>query len=174
VTSLDERSAWARDDRHEHAFAIAGIGVAPRVTLAANAGLATDDGILTDAEQRTSHPSVWAAGDAARADGPRVEHWHAAREGGERAALSMLGRPVPRRPAPWFFSEVAGVTLDVYGAPDGWTEERWVGDSVVVFLDAGRLAQLAVVGSAVDATLARELVERGAELSDVERAAGGR
>ena len=71
------------------------VGVTPRTELASAAGLAVDDGILTDALHRTSAPAVFAAGDVARVAGRRVEHWHAAREGGERAALAMLGEPVP-------------------------------------------------------------------------------
>ena len=58
-----------------------------------------DDGVVVDEGQRSTIRPIWAAGDVARMDGrTRIEHWHAAREAGERAALSMLGRPVPRRP----------------------------------------------------------------------------
>ena len=55
-------------------------------------------------------------------DGVRIEHWHAAREAGERAALAMLDQPLPPRRAPWFFSEVAGITLDVLGMATAWDE----------------------------------------------------
>ena len=106
----------------DHAFSIAGIGVVPRTELAEAAGLDVDDGILTDADHRTSHPSVWAAGDVARIEGRRIEHWHAAREGGERAGLSMLGKPLPPPRAPWVFSEVAGELLDVVGWAPTWDE----------------------------------------------------
>ena len=130
VTRLTDEAAWVGDERHDHAFSIAGIGVTPRTELAEAAGLAVDDGILTDADHRTSHPSVWAAGDVARIDGRRIEHWHAAREGGERAALSMLGKPLPPPRAPWVFSEVAGDLIDVVGWAPTWEEtiKRGKGD----------------------------------------------
>jgi len=161
VTRLDDDAAWIGEERLAHAFAVAGIGVRPRVGLAESAGLEHDDGIVTDAAQRTSRRGIWAAGDVARVDGHRVEHWHAAREAGERAALSMLGLPVPSLPVPWLFSEVAGVPIDVVGDAAHWDEEQWMREgSVLAYLDAGHLVQLAVIGSEVDPALARALVER--------------
>lgn len=170
VTRLEERSAWIGDERLEHAFAVAGIGVIPTAALAEAAGLAAADGIVTDASQRTAHPAVWAAGDVARTDGRRIEHWHAAREAGERAALSMLGQPVPPRRASWFFSEVAGTAFDVMGDAETWSEERWIGDSVLALLEAERVVQLAVIGSALDPSVARRLVEERSRPGAVEDA----
>ena len=126
VSRLADGAAWLDEDRLPATFAVAGIGVVPREDLAEAAGIAVADGILVGADQRTSHPAVWAAGDVARVDGRRVEHWHAAREAGERAGLSMLGLPVPAVPPPWVFSEIAGTMVDVVGAVDGWDEERWL------------------------------------------------
>lgn len=150
-------------------LAVVAVGVRPRVALAAGAGLAVEDGIVTDASHRTSHPAAWAAGDVARVDGRRIEHWHSAREGGERAALAMLDRSLPPPQAPWFFSEVAGVPIDVLGSSMAWDEVRWLRPAAVLaYLDAGRVVQLAVIGSAVDMTAARDLVGARAPLSQVE------
>lgn len=174
VTTLDRGSAWIGEERLDHAFAVAGIGVRPRVGLAERAGLALDDGIVTDSAQRTSRPGIWAAGDVARVDGHRVEHWHAAREAGERAALSMLGLPVPSLPTPWLFSEVAGVSIDVFGNALRWSEELWVRDgSALAYLDGGRIVQLAIAGSAIDPAVARALVERSATVEELRTALGG-
>lgn len=168
VMRLDPGSAWIGEERLAHAFAVAGIGVRPRVGLAERAGLELDDGIVTDAAQRTSRPGIWAAGDVARVEGQRVEHWHAAREAGERAALSMLGLPVPSVPTPWLFSEVAGTPIDVVGNAAHWDQELWIRDgSVLAYLDAGRIVQLAVIGSAVDPALARDIVERRLTLEEL-------
>ncbi len=169
VTRLDADSAWIGDEGLPHELAIAGIGVIPRVDLARRAGLEVDDGIVTDPQQRTSHPAVWAAGDVARFGLRRVEHWHSARESGERAALSMLGLPVPPPPAPWLFTEVAGIPLDVIGAADEWDEERWVRDaSVLAYLQNGRIVQLAVIDSALDPGSARRLVEANASVRELQ------
>ena len=93
VTRLEEDGAWIGEERLDHAFCVAGIGVVPRTSVAEAAGLMVDDGIVVDGEQRSTHRSVWAAGDVARLGEQRVEHWHAAREAGERAARAMLGEP---------------------------------------------------------------------------------
>jgi 3-phenylpropionate/trans-cinnamate dioxygenase ferredoxin reductase component len=166
VTRLTQDAAWVGDERHDHAFSVAGIGVIPSAELAEAAGLGVGDGILADADHRTSHPSVWAAGDVARIDGRRIEHWHAAREGGERAALAMLGRPVPPPRAPWVFSEVAGDVLDVVGWAPAWDETITLGGGerfAVAYVVDERVTQLAIVNGAIAAEEARRFVERRPE-----------
>jgi 3-phenylpropionate/trans-cinnamate dioxygenase ferredoxin reductase component len=158
VERVGDGAVWVDGERLPAAIAAAGVGVRPREELGRSAGLDVDDGIVVDAEQRTSHPAAWAAGDVARRGPVRVEHWHAAREGGERAARSMLGLPVAPAPAPWFFSEVAGVALDVVGMAASWDEERWLSDGLLAYLEAGRIVQLASIGSAMDPEQMREMV----------------
>ena len=170
VTQLGDGYVVASDERLEAAFVVAGIGVAPRIELAASAGLRVDDGIVVDAGQRASHPSAWAAGDVARTSGrSRIEHWHAAREAGERAARSMLGIPVGPLPVPWLFSEIGGVAVDVIGATDGWDEERWLdrGRTALAYLRGGIVVGLAAIGSSIAAARARELIAGGADVDEV-------
>ena len=156
------------------AFVVAGIGVVPREELARSAGIEVRDGILTDADHRTTHPAAWAAGDVARVAGRRDEHWHAAREGGEAAARSMLGLPPRPRPAAWTFTEVAGVALDVVGDPDLGEDEEWlVPDRVLASVASGRVVALAAVGSALDAAAMRDAVGRGVTVADARRLAAG-
>jgi 3-phenylpropionate/trans-cinnamate dioxygenase ferredoxin reductase subunit len=112
----------------------------------------------------------------ARIDGSRVEHWHAAREGGERAALAMLGRPLPAPRAPWVFSEFAGQRLEVVGLPAAGDETQVIGDPssrsfAVGFLREGRVSALGVVNTAIDVEHGRRLVERGAPLREAVLAA---
>ncbi|HEX6474568.1 MAG TPA: FAD-dependent oxidoreductase [Candidatus Limnocylindria bacterium] len=138
---------------------LAGVGVEPRVGLAQEAGLEVDDGVLVDAGQLTSARGIFAAGDMARPrNGVRVEHWHAARESGERAALAMLGLDVPAPRAPWIFSEVAGVTVDVVGVATDW-DDALVRGGVHAYLAGGRVVQVAVIDGAVEVEAARRLVE---------------
>ena len=79
---------------------IIGKGVTPNIQLAANVGLDVDDGILVDEQCRTSHPDVFAAGDAAEGadfiSGLKTiqGNWMTAVEQGENAALNMLGLKV--------------------------------------------------------------------------------
>jgi len=168
VTALEPAGVRLGDERLAAALIVAGVGVRPRDQLAARAGLDVDDGILTDAAHHTSHPAVWAAGDVARVAGRRIEHWHAAREGGERAARSMLGLPLERAPVPWTFSEVAGVAIDVVGSPAQWEDEIWIeAQRLVAFVEAGRVVQLASVDSALPAGELRRLVDTRATLDEV-------
>jgi 3-phenylpropionate/trans-cinnamate dioxygenase ferredoxin reductase component len=163
VTRVAPDGAWIGEERLEAAFVVAGIGVRPRDRLAAEAGLEVSDGVVTDAAHRTSHPAVWAAGDVARRAGRRIEHWHAAREGGERAARSMLGLEIGPGPTPWFFSEVAGHAVDVVGAVDPWSEERWLQPgSVLAYVDGERLVGIASLDGGMPVERAREMVAAGA------------
>jgi 3-phenylpropionate/trans-cinnamate dioxygenase ferredoxin reductase subunit len=173
VTRVEPAAAWIGDERLEAAFVVAGIGVRPREELALTAGLACDDGILTDASHATSAPGVWAAGDVARVDGVRVEHWHAAREGGERAALAMLGRALPPPRAPWVFSELAGRNIDIVGWVADWDETRRLGngDFSLAYLRGGAVQQLAIVGGHVPVEEARAAIERGVGPAELARLA---
>lgn len=173
VTRIDADAAWIGEERLPAAFVVAGVGVVPRDELARAAGLAVDDGILVDGAGRTSDPAIWAAGDVARVDGRRVEHWHAAREAGERAALSLLGEPVPAVPVPWVFSELTGVSIDVFGSPAPGSAERWIGDGLVAWLREGRAVGLAVLGGVLAPDVARALVERGAGELELRTALAG-
>jgi NADPH-dependent 2,4-dienoyl-CoA reductase/sulfur reductase-like enzyme len=79
---------------------VVGIGAAPNDDLAAQTGLETGNGVLTDEALRTSDPDIFAAGDVANSFNPllgrrvRVEHWANALNGGPVHA----GPACPLRP----------------------------------------------------------------------------
>lgn len=162
---------------------VAGVGVTPRTELAVAAGLGVDDGIAADERGATSAPEIYAAGDVARMAHPldlsgrgiRVEHWHAAREAGERAALAIMGEPVAPRRAPWIYSEFAGQLVDHVGWAPEWDEERLLPGATerafaVAFLRDGRVLAVASVNGAVPVDRARSFVERrppASELSEL-------
>jgi 3-phenylpropionate/trans-cinnamate dioxygenase ferredoxin reductase component len=151
---------------------VVGVGVWPRIELGRSAGIDMEDGVQTDAAGRTSARDLWAAGDVARVAGRRVEHWHAAREGGERAARSMLGLPVEPVPPPWTFTEVAGTSIDVVGDPSGWDRERWAVDGrLLVHESGGRAVRIVAVEAALDAATMRRLVADGATFDEVRSSA---
>ena len=169
-TEVSEAGVHVGDDVLPADLVIAGVGVLPRVELAVAAGLAVDDGVLVDERQVTSAAGVYAAGDVARPRGDaRVEHWHAARESGERAGLAMAGAPVPARRAPWIFSEFAGAKLDVFGLATDDAKELTVGPGIHAWVRAGKVVQLAILDGALAPDVARELVERRAAADDVPR-----
>jgi 3-phenylpropionate/trans-cinnamate dioxygenase ferredoxin reductase subunit len=164
VSSLEPTVALVDGQRLDADIVLAGVGVVPRVELAEAAGIICGDGIRTDAAHATSADGVYAAGDVASVDGLRVEHWHAAREGGERTALAILGQPLPPPRAPWIFSEFAGQVLDVLGHAPAWDDEQIVGDVArgrfaVAYVRDGIVAQLAVANGAIPVEDARRFVE---------------
>ncbi len=115
-------------------FAVVGIGVAPRLKLALDAGIKVKDGIVVDEKLQTSGPAVFAAGDVARAwhpfyDAPiRVEHWSNALNQGPAAAHAMLGEPVSYDHIPYFFSDQYDVGMEYSGHAPEWDEVVFRGD----------------------------------------------
>jgi 3-phenylpropionate/trans-cinnamate dioxygenase ferredoxin reductase component len=90
---------------------IVGVGAEPRTSLAAQGGLAVDDGIVVDEYFRSSAPRIFAAGDAAMVHHAaedrhlRLEQWSVAERQGCHAAASMLGFGQPYRDVPWMWSD---------------------------------------------------------------------
>src|SRR3546814_16799828 len=78
---------------------VVGIGIVPAVELAADAGLIVGNGIVVDAQCRTSNPVIFAAGDVAEPPDffggrGRMETYPNAAKQGAAAAAAMLGPPV--------------------------------------------------------------------------------
>ena len=105
-------------------FALVGVGILPNTELAAAAGLAVDNGIVTDAHCRTSDPRIWAAGDCATLDWQgsriRLESVGNAIDQAECAALNILGRATPYVPQPWFWSDQYDCKLQIAGLNLGY------------------------------------------------------
>ena len=127
---------------------VVGIGVNPRIELAAAAGLAIENGVVVDQHLATSAPGIWAAGDLANAFHPvfevqiRLEHWSAALNQGPVAAKNMLGQNVDYRKIPYFFSDQYDLGMEYNGYAAQWDQVVYRGDrasrEVIVFwLDAG-------------------------------------
>ena len=102
-------------------MAIVAIGLTPHDALARNAGLACQDGILTDDLGRTDDPAIFAIGDVARirigSDTQRLESWKHAIAQGRLAAQAICGAPVSAPEAPWFWSEQYDKLIQVAGLP---------------------------------------------------------
>lgn len=101
---------------------IAGIGVAPETTLAQHCELAIENGIVTDAECRTSDPFIFAIGDcAARPIHQfagrvcRLESVHNAIEGAKIVAATLTGGKAHTTEAPWFWSDQYDLKLQIAG-----------------------------------------------------------
>lgn len=100
---------------------VVGVGVSPNTELAEACGLEVDNGILVDAQGRTSDPDVFALGDVANADTPalgarvRVEHWANAHDRPGSVARGLLGRTGDFDKLPFFFSDQYDLGLEYSG-----------------------------------------------------------
>ena len=126
ITGVDGRVTGVRTDAGEILAAdlvVIAVGVVPETSLAAAAGIALDNGILTDASLRTSAPAVFAAGDVANALHPftgghhRSEHWSNALNGGKVAGRAMLGREAVLDTIPYFYTDQYDVSMEYSGFP---------------------------------------------------------
>jgi 3-phenylpropionate/trans-cinnamate dioxygenase ferredoxin reductase subunit len=106
---------------------IAGIGVDPETALAQHCSLNVDNGIVTNAQCRTSDPAIFAIGDCAARPMPhyggrmaRLESVHNAVEGGRIVAGAILGQPPYVEEAPWFWSYQYDLKLQIAGLFQGY------------------------------------------------------
>jgi apoptosis-inducing factor 3 len=108
-------------------FVILGVGVEPSLKFEHDLPLAADGGILTDQSLR-ARGKVWVAGDVANVAGLRIEHWRVAQQHGMHAARQMLGRRMPLRNVPFFWTYHFDKTIKYLGHADDWDDVAIVGD----------------------------------------------
>lgn len=106
---------------------LAGIGVNPEMTLASQCGLTVENGIVTDAQCRTSDPNIFAIGDCAARPISffdnrlcRLESVHNAVEGAKIVAAAITGGKQPALEAPWFWSDQYDLKLQIAGLFNGY------------------------------------------------------
>ncbi|MBX2855079.1 MAG: FAD-dependent oxidoreductase [Rhodobacteraceae bacterium] len=104
-------------------FVLVGVGVSPNVEAAESAGLAVENGIVVDAQGRTSDPHIYAAGDCAffpYGEGRiRLESVQNAIDQAAVAACAMMGAGETYAPTPWFWSDQYNVKLQIAGLSTG-------------------------------------------------------
>jgi len=107
---------------------IVGIGLQPNVELAAQAGLAVDNGIVVDAFAQTSDADIVAIGDCANheheflARRVRLESVPSASEQARVAAATICGQRHPHEGVPWFWSDQYNLKLQMVGLSDGYDQ----------------------------------------------------
>jgi len=149
-------------------FAIVGVGIQPAAALAEGAGLAVDDGIVTDARCRTSDPDIYAAGDCAtclfRGQRIRLESVGNAIDMGDVAARNMAGEEVAYDPKPWFWSDQYDCKLQIAGLNLGYdaVHVRGHGDARSHWYYSGdELIAVDAMNDARTYMVAKRLIEAG-------------
>ena len=113
---------------------LVGVGAVPNDALAREAGLDCDDGIIVDANARTSDPAIHAIGDCTRRPLPlyqrtgRLESVPNALEQAKQAAADLCGRAPPSPEVPWFWSDQYDTRLQIAGLPIDVEETAIRGD----------------------------------------------
>jgi 3-phenylpropionate/trans-cinnamate dioxygenase ferredoxin reductase subunit len=139
ITGTGTRANGVRlaDGSHVDADAvIVGIGITPNTELAIAAGLDVSNGIVTNAQLRSSDPDIYAAGDVACAFHPvvgkyiRVEHWANAINQPQAAAKAMAGQDISYDRVPYFFTDQydLGMEYSGYVEPGGYEQVVFRGD----------------------------------------------
>jgi len=125
---------------HAADLVVVGIGAIPEISLAQTAGLQIANGILVDAQLRTSDPDIYAAGDVANHDHPlldrlRSEHWDNAIEQAKTAARNMLGADEAYDRQPYFFTDQYDFGMEYFGhvGPYGYDTVVIKGDTTAAF-----------------------------------------
>ncbi|MEP2715065.1 FAD-dependent oxidoreductase [Pseudophaeobacter sp.] len=116
-------------------FVVVGVGITPGTQLAELAGLELENGIKTDAQGRTSDPTIWSAGDCAsfpyKGGRIRLESVPNAIDQAEVVAQNMMGAGKDYVATPWFWSDQYDVKLQIAGLNSGF-------DNVVTRAGEGR------------------------------------
>lgn len=172
VTALDEASDIAMLDDGQRVPAelvVVGIGVVANDELAAQAGIACDDGIFVDGWCRTTWPDVYAVGDVTRQRHPvsghfeRIETWSNA-QGQAQALARVLSAPAETKAydlVPWFWSDQGGLRLQcaggIRGEAEAWRDDG-NGGHILVQWTSGHVTGVAALNAPRDFVQLRRLI----------------
>jgi 3-phenylpropionate/trans-cinnamate dioxygenase ferredoxin reductase component len=158
--------------RHEVELLILGIGAVPEDTLARAAGLDCANGVVVDAQMRTSDPAILAVGDCSsfpeHGTGRRLrlESVANATDQARTAVATLLGREAAYAALPWFWSEQGAMRLQMAGLlPVDAITHRRPGATPATFslfhYSGERLACVETVNAPMDHMMARKILEAG-------------
>lgn len=109
-------------------FVVVGVGIIPNTELAADAGLAVDNGIVVDDRCQTSDPDIYAVGDCTSHPNSiydrqlRLESVHNALEQAKTAVNNICGKKTHYSQVPWFWSDQYDLKLQIVGLSTGYDD----------------------------------------------------
>jgi 3-phenylpropionate/trans-cinnamate dioxygenase ferredoxin reductase subunit len=147
---------------------LVGTGVKPDDALAAGAGLDVQDGIVVDAQCRTSDPNIFAAGDVTRFATPqgavRLENWRHAQDHGAVAGRNAAGGSDSYNTVPSYWSEQYDLYIQGIGWPDSAAQRvrRPLPDKSALLLETkdGVVSYALGINAQRDLAAVRRLIER--------------
>ena len=157
---------------------VVGIGSRPSTDWLDGSGVAVDNGVICDAEGRTSAPKVWAIGDVASwrdvsGHQVRVEHWSNVAEQARVIVPALLGAESGSAAVvvPYFWSDQYDVKIQCLGEPEADDVVHLVEDDGRKFLAYYERdgAVVGVVGGGMPGKVmkARAKIAAGAPIADV-------
>jgi 3-phenylpropionate/trans-cinnamate dioxygenase ferredoxin reductase subunit len=168
-TDCVERVVCADGSAYQADLLIVGVGAIANVELARDAGLLCDNGIVVDEYCRTSHASIYAAGDCTNHPSlrfgmrVRLESVDNAFEQAKAAALNILGRRCIYDRVPWFWSDQFDNKLLIVGLSQGHDQQLTRGNPAsrsfsVCYLRGGELLAVEAINHSKDYMAARKLI----------------
>lgn len=183
ITGVESSGNWfraaltERGDSHRADLLVLGVGVHARDELARACGLAVNDGVVVDAQLRTTDESIFAVGDCASfpfGAGPqrmlRLESVQNAADQGRHVAGSILGDTGGFEALPLFWSNQGSLRLQIAGLASAADESIILGDvessrfSVLRF-HAGRLTAVESLNKPADHMAARRVLASDVSLT---------
>lgn len=148
---------------------VIGVGAVANTELAQAAGLECDDGILVDAQCRSSNPHIYAAGDCARQTHAllqtslRLESVQNATAQARMVVAHIMNKAPLRSEAPWFWSDQFYTRLQIAGIvqPNHTSILRGdpaSGSFTMLHVQGDRLQALEAINRPEDFTLGRKLI----------------
>ncbi len=163
---------------------VVGIGVAPNVELARDAGLTISNGIAVDEYLRTEDANVYAIGDCAEypnefAGGRvRLESVQNAADQAQCVATAIAGRHVRYNALPWFWTDQFDIKLQMAGISAGHDRVVTRGNAEtrklsVFYFKKEKLIAIDSINRPVDHMVGRKLIASSARVSPEQAADEG-
>ena len=165
----------------ESNFILVSAGIKPNITLAQEAGIAANKGIIVNDRMETNITNIYAAGDGVEYNGRTYGIWPAAQRQGVITGINMSGgKEVYKGTVPSTTLKVAGIHLTSMGdiaAEDKTIEQIKVADPSKniykkLFLKDGKIVGAILLGETKNAAEITQLMENKTDVGSIKKNTG--